>query len=259
MATSNNTTSRAPMRATEFLSKYAMTGLLVIAAFVIGMLFTEVRYLRGGDSKTTTTPTGDSTVPSVTVAMRDILGDIDVNVDEVYSCYQEGRTKARVDSQMAGGTAAGVTGTPGSFIVVANNQGELIPGAYPYDTMKQIIDQYLKDGKTADTTTLTNLPAVTEDDNIRGSATAKVTIVEYADFDCPFCNRFHPTLNQILEEYDGQVRWVVRHFPLVQLHPNAPAVAQISECVGQIAGEDKFWEFTDQYFETKGGGAEITI
>ncbi|PIR69325.1 MAG: hypothetical protein COU47_03055, partial [Candidatus Niyogibacteria bacterium CG10_big_fil_rev_8_21_14_0_10_46_36] len=51
-----------------------------------------------------------------------------------------------------------------------------------------------------------------EDDHIRGATDAKVTVIEYSDFNCSFCARLHPTLTRIVEEYDGEVNWVYRHF-----------------------------------------------
>jgi len=94
---------------------------------------------------------------------------------------------------------------------------------------------------------------VTEADYTKGPADAAVTIVEYSDFDCPFCSRFHDSMNDILET-NTDVAWVYRHFPLEQLHPQAEGVAIAAECVGEIAGEDAFWSFTDGYFAARGAG-----
>ena len=92
---------------------------------------------------------------------------------------------------------------------------------------------------------------VTEADYIKGSLNAKVTIVEYSDFECPFCKQFHDTINAVLQNYsDEQVAWVFRQFPLEQLHPvKAMAAANASECVGELGGNDAFWSFTDGYFD----------
>ena len=95
-----------------------------------------------------------------------------------------------------------------------------------------------------------NVPAVTAEDHILGNPNAPVVIVEYSDIECPFCKQFHVTMQQIIEEYgkDGQVAWVYRHFPLAQLHPNAARLAEASECVADVAGEDAFWTFLDEVF-----------
>ncbi len=92
---------------------------------------------------------------------------------------------------------------------------------------------------------------VTAADHIRGNLDAKVTIVEYSDFECPFCKRFHVTMKEIMDEYgdSGEVAWVYRQFPLDSLHPvKARQEAITAECVAEIGGNDKFWEFTDAFF-----------
>src|SRR3989339_1454113 len=68
---------------------------------------------------------------------------------------------------------------------------------------------------------------VTENDHILGNPNAPIMIVEYSDFDCPFCKNFHGTMQKVMETYgeDGKVAWGYRHFPLEQLHPNSPKVS----------------------------------
>lgn len=91
---------------------------------------------------------------------------------------------------------------------------------------------------------------VTEDDHIRGNPNAPIVLVEYSDYDCPFCKNFHETTIQIMNEYgaDGKVAWVYRHFPLESLHPSAPRIAEASECVASLGGDEAFWKFSDLIF-----------
>jgi protein-disulfide isomerase len=91
---------------------------------------------------------------------------------------------------------------------------------------------------------------VTAKDHIQGDPNAPIVIVEYSDFDCPFCKNFHETMNKIMAEYGktGKVAWVYRQFPLEQLHPNAPKLSAASECVAEQAGNDGFWKFADLVF-----------
>lgn len=89
------------------------------------------------------------------------------------------------------------------------------------------------------------LAAVTDDDHLRGDLKkADVVIVEYSDFECPFCSRHHPTMLQVAEEYGDKVAWVYRHFPL-SFHPEAEPAALASECAAE---QGKFWEYADELF-----------
>ncbi|MDQ3077043.1 MAG: DsbA family protein [bacterium] len=87
-----------------------------------------------------------------------------------------------------------------------------------------------------------NMLPVTSADHILGNPNAPVMIVEYSDTDCPFCQQFSPTLHRLMDEYakDGKVAWVYRHFAF---HPNAPKEAEAMECVAELGGNEKFWEF----------------
>ena len=67
--------------------------------------------------------------------------------------------------------------------------------------------------------------------------------------ECPFCKRFHPTAQQLVDEYNGQVAWVYRHFPLDQIHSKADKEAEAIECANELAGSDGFWKMTDKIFE----------
>jgi protein-disulfide isomerase len=90
---------------------------------------------------------------------------------------------------------------------------------------------------------------VTEADWIKGNVNAPVKIVEYSDFECPFCKRHHETIKPLIEKYGDKVAFVFRQFPLEQLHQKAMPVAIASECVGELGGDTAFWTFTDRYFE----------
>ena len=79
----------------------------------------------------------------------------------------------------------------------------------------------------------------------RGGPDAAVTIVEFSDFECPFCVRVQPALERVLEQYAGRLRLVYRHFPLTAIHPYAWKAAEASLCAGE---QDRFWEYHDLLF-----------
>ena len=94
-------------------------------------------------------------------------------------------------------------------------------------------------------------PFVTADDHLRGNPDAPITVIEYSDFQCPFCRQFHQTMQQALTAYGDQVRWTYRHFPLDQLHPHARPAAEASECVAEQKGSEGFWQFADALFKNQ--------
>lgn len=86
------------------------------------------------------------------------------------------------------------------------------------------------------------------DEYVRGDKDAKVKIVEFSDYQCPFCSKFHPTMQQVMSEYGDKVAWIYKHFPLDSLHPQARPAAEAAECVAEQAGNGGFWDFTDYLF-----------
>ncbi len=89
---------------------------------------------------------------------------------------------------------------------------------------------------------------ITDKDHIRGNKNAKITLVEYSDYECPFCKSFHPTMQSLMKTYGDKIRWVYRDFPL-SFHQNAEKEAEASECIAEIGGDDAFWKYTDAIFE----------
>lgn len=85
-----------------------------------------------------------------------------------------------------------------------------------------------------------------DDDPILGPKKAPITIVEFSDYECPYCKRWHSQVfNQLMEEYPGKIRFVFRDFPLSSIHPNAAPAAEAADCAHE---QGKFWEFNDMLF-----------
>ncbi len=98
-----------------------------------------------------------------------------------------------------------------------------------------------------------------ENDYIRGNPEAPFTLIEYSDFECPFCARFHNTAKEFVEANDD-VNWVYRHFPLEHHNPLASLQAEAVECAGELGGTDAFWQLTDSIISTtSGGGRGMTL
>lgn len=94
-----------------------------------------------------------------------------------------------------------------------------------------------------------NDPLLTPDeatDHIRGRASARVTLLEYGDFECPACRDAHAALAAMLPKFGGEVRLVFRHFPLREKHPHAELAAEAAETAG---AQGRFWQMHDRLFD----------
>lgn len=134
----------------------------------------------------------------------------------------------------------------------------IISGAVVFININKKVDSATS-GAVVDTVTDKNLPSVLDaplndkpidikiakDDNIKGNFNAPITIVDFSDYQCPYCSRFHDGMNKISEEYPDEVRWVYKHFPLDSIHPYARKAAEASECAAE---QEKFWEYSDALF-----------
>ena len=91
---------------------------------------------------------------------------------------------------------------------------------------------------------------ISSSDHILGNPNAKVMMVEYSDLECPYCQAFSASVNQIMSTYgkDGTVALDYRQFPLSQIHPYAEKAAEGSECVAELGGNDKFFAFVNDIF-----------
>jgi protein-disulfide isomerase len=84
--------------------------------------------------------------------------------------------------------------------------------------------------------------------HIEGQGKAHVTLVEYGDYQCPFCGEYFPTVKQVQAEFDQQIFFQFRNFPLTSIHQNAFAAARAAEAA---AMQNKFWEMHDALYETQ--------
>ena len=89
---------------------------------------------------------------------------------------------------------------------------------------------------------------VSDSDHIDGPADAPVTLVEYGDFECPYCGQAYPIVKEIQSRLGDRLRFVFRNFPLTQVHPHAERAAETAEAA---AAQGKFWEMHDTLFENQ--------
>lgn len=237
--------------------------LLLIASFALGSLYTKVQYLEQGGSQAAKTKDSAGTSVSstgLTQTFSSYAKQLKLNTTVFSQCLAKEKYKAKVEAELQEGIGAGVRGTPGFFV-----NGKFVAGAFPFEAFQDIIDKELngtsstnykdyavilqqayEEGKAFDPQPK-QIP-IGKDTPIRGSSNAQVTIVEYSDFQCPFCSRALPTVNQIMSQYQGKVQLAYKHYPLKEIHPNAQKAAEASECARE---QNKFWEYHDLLFQNQ--------
>lgn len=107
---------------------------------------------------------------------------------------------------------------------------------------------------TSGTVTGTVRPAIpqieTGDDPFLGPAEAKVVVVEFVDFQCPFCKQVYPMVRELAAQYGNRVKFILRDFPLNDIHPEAQAAAEASGCAF-AQGSEKFWAYHDKLYQNQ--------
>lgn len=159
------------------------------------------------------------------------------------SCLDSGSKAEAVKADLDAGSKAGVNGTPAFFI-----NGRLLSGAVPFAQFKTVIDEELNGSAPA---TLTRVTVDVGDLPVLGNQSAKVTLIEFSDYECPFCERHYTqTELQLKKEYidKGLVKFYYRDFPLSQIHPGAQKGAEAARCAGD---QNKYWEYHDSLFQNQ--------
>lgn len=114
---------------------------------------------------------------------------------------------------------------------------------------QQAQQAYLKELRdAAGVTFLLEAPrvSITGTGHSRGEGSAPITVVEFSDYQCPYCKRAEPMIDALLERYPEQVRFEYRHFPLESIHPRARPASEAALCAGE---QDRFWEYHRLVFE----------
>ncbi len=229
--------------------------LFLIAGFMGGSLWKENQLLKEGLVEKNQVAEKDNQAPPVQdkdwnqADLIKLADEIGLDQDEFTTCLDEDRYLEEIDEETQGGQAVGVSGTPATIVVVNGQAKKFVSGAVPSEQLETIIDSFINNPNQEAEVTEVFKPesfiALDENDHYRGNPDAEIVLVEYSDYECPFCTRFHTTLKNIVREYGNQVAWVYRHYPLTQLHPNATVLANASECAAELGGNDAFWQMSD--------------
>jgi len=187
-----------------------------------------------------------------------IAAEIGLDTSRFQECLKSGKHRSFLQEETKAGGQKGVQGTPTFYV----NEKQ-VAGAYPLDYFTQLVESILNPGKAAppgepaaqkpsepstpppakkvEFTDLKGRPSV-------GPENASVTLVEFSDFHCPFCQKVSPTVEQLMKNYEGKIRRVWRHYPLA-MHTGAGRTHEASECAHD---QGKFWPYHDKLFATIG-------
>lgn len=243
-----------------------LIGFLLLTAFLLASLLTKVQKLEEKEKVALVANEHFLSEES----LKTYAKELGLDTKRFGQCLKTQEKRDRVSQDVAYGESLGVRGTPAFFIgrkadeegLIIN--GRFLGGAFPFETFKEIIDKEIKEKGSSNVSSYSkNLQdaakkgsfdpkekevKIEKDDSLKGNPAAKVTIVEFSDFECPFCGRAASTVKKILEEYKDEVRIVYKQFPLVSIHKYAQKAAEASLCA---LDQGKFWEYHDKLFENQ--------
>lgn len=225
--------------------------LLLVATFFVGRLSAQLSdqsEKTANTGKTTPTPTETGSKISVS-ALKEMAKGLGADATKFNKCLDDGKMADKVKAESKEGEGYGVSGTPSFFI-----NGIMIVGARPQTDFESIIDAELKNGSGDKVKLGTEALKRTAKmpygvGYVKGSANAKVKILEYTDFECPYCNRAFSTIEALLAKYGDQISLEYRSFPL-PFHADAQKAAEAALCAGE---QGKFWEMHDKMFTVMAG------
>ncbi len=256
--------------------------LIVVMAFGLGSLWSKVKYLEAGSTSTggggannAGTGTGSQAAAgkynTLNDALKGFAKQAGLDGNRLVKCVGDGSKASVVEADYQQGIKDGVQGTPGFFV-----NGKFLGGAFPLNSFKEIIDREIagtgsNDYKSYKDASLAGAGAGAQPAFIavpkqievgsattRGGANAKVTIVEYSDFQCPYCAQAYGTIKQLEAAYGDKIRLVYKDFPLREIHPLAEKSAEAWECA-KDQGQDKAWKLHDLLFENHSDWSGATL
>lgn len=192
--------------------------------------------------------------------LEKVAQDLGLDMGKVKDAMKNHKYKKAIDADQDLADDVQASGTPHFFI-----NGRRLVGAQPLEKFEKIIadelkkaeelkskgvvdiyDTIIKDGKGAQEPEKKTV-AVSPTAPTKGASSAKVVIQQFSDFQCPFCSRVEPTVDEILKAYDGKVKLQWRNLPL-PMHPDAPLAAQAALEAYKQKGADAFWKMHKKMF-----------
>ncbi|MCA9633643.1 MAG: thioredoxin domain-containing protein, partial [Myxococcales bacterium] len=202
-----------------------------------------------------------------------IAGKLGVSWPAVQKAIESGKYDKKIQADLDLGQDVGARGTPHFFI-----NGRRLSGAQPFEKFKSLIDEELgkakaivakgtpkakvydeimKEGKEPPPPEKKDVAAPPATAPVKGNKNAKVVIQQFSDFQCPFCSRVEPTIDQVMKEYGSKVKVVWRNLPL-PFHKDAQLAAEAAMEAKAQKGDAGFWAYHNKLFESqqKGLGRE---
>jgi protein-disulfide isomerase len=184
---------------------------------------------------------------------------------DISQCLAEDKFANEVKANVAEGVSFGVDGTPAFFI-----NGYPISGAQPYELFEYAIglaeenrlaEAYQPQEQAPPTEPPQQIDMVLGDAPRKGSPDAPITIVEYSDYQCPFCLRYFnetmPQLQPLIE--DGTIQYVFKDFPLLNIHPQSQKAHEAAHCARELGGENAYWVMHDLLFANQEAWASVSM
>ncbi len=226
---------------------------LILLAFLLGMFRPR---LLGSEKSNNDSQTNAADVASAFAGYADEVG---IDRKKFESCYASKTHQGKVDEDTNTALSSNVNATPTFFI-----NGQQVVGALPFEVFKARIDNVLTGSPLPTLAPNEPTPGPVQDVAVghlpvRGNKNASVTVIEFSDFQCPFCEQFYKTTYpQLKKEYidTGKIAFYYRHFPLTNIHPLAVPAANASECANE---QGKFWEYHDLLFQNQTSWASLPL
>lgn len=203
--------------------------------------------------------------PNLDNMLVTLLNEFEIDEESLRECLASGRYTEDVNADLAEGQRLGINGTPGFFV-----NGYPVSGAQPIEVFQQVI-ALAEEGRLAEAyqaqpevntppQAVQPMAVPVSDEPAKGSPNAPITIVEYSDYQCPFCQRHFQETMPLLQSYidAGQVRYIFKDFPIHNIHPQAQKAHESARCAREQAGDEGYWQMHDLLFANQEQWANST-